>query len=208
MHRKSIHRIGLALAGLLLITAPVSARSRKSSTEPGTYRDWGGEIDRVEVLQTFRLADYDLVVVEPLDGSKTELPDSDDNAFAPVTSALSHATSPYVAGLDDRIGARIEVVEASRDEIDPGKRKLILRGKVEKMDPGSQAARYWVGFGAGAVKTEISGELFDPESGKVLIKFDQERRSAVGEFGGDYEELMDRNLEQIGGDVAFLLAAF
>ncbi|HXU34330.1 MAG TPA: DUF4410 domain-containing protein [Thermoanaerobaculia bacterium] len=208
MHRSSIHRIGLALAGLLLITAPLAARSKKSPTEPGTYRDWKDEIDRVEILETFRLADYDLVIVEPLDGSHTELPDSDDNTYAPVKSVIEHATSPYVAGLDERIGQRIEIVEASRDEVDSGKRKLILRGKIETMDPGSQAARYWAGFGAGAAKTEISGELFDPESGKVLVKFDQERRSGVGDFGGDYEELMDRNLAQIGGDVAFLLAAF
>lgn len=208
MPRNAVRLTLFALAVLVLATGPLAARTRKSPTEPGTYRDWKDEIDRVEILEPFRLDDYDLVVVEPLDGSKTELPEPDDNAFAPVKSALAHATSPYVAGLDDRIGARIEIVEASRDEVEPGKRKLILRGRIEKMDPGSQAARYWVGFGAGAARTEISGELFDPESGKVLVKFNQERRSGVGEFGGDYEELMDRNLAQIGGDVAFLLAAF
>ncbi len=208
MPRQFIRRSVPVLAALLLIAAPLAARSKKSPTEPGTYRDWKDEIDRVEILESFRLADYDLVVVEPLDGSKTELPDSDDNTFAPVKSILEHATSPYVAGLVYRIGGRIEVVEGSREEVDPAKKKLILRGKVEKMDPGSQAARYWAGFGAGAAKTKISGELFDPESGKVLVKFEQERRSGVGEFGGDYEELMERNLEQIGGDVAFLLAAF
>lgn len=208
MPRNAVRLTLFALAVLVLATGPLAARTRKSPTEPGTYRDWKDEIDRVEILEPFRLDDYDLVVVEPLDGSKTELPEPDDNAFAPVKSALAHATSPYVAGLDDRIGARIEIVEASRDEVEPGKRKLILRGRIDKMDPGSQAARYWVGFGAGAARTEISGELFDPESGKVLVKFNQERRSGVGEFGGDYEELMDRNLAQIGGDVAFLLAAF
>lgn len=208
MPRNAVRLTLFSLAVLVLATGPLAARTRKSPTDPGTYRDWKDEIDRVEILEPFRLDDYDLVVVEPLDGSKTELPEPDDNAFAPVKSALAHATSPYVAGLDDRIGARIEIVEASRDEVEPGKRKLILRGRIEKMDPGSQAARYWVGFGAGAARTEISGELFDPESGKVLVKFNQERRSGVGEFGGDYEELMDRNLAQIGGDVAFLLAAF
>ncbi|HEV7668703.1 MAG TPA: DUF4410 domain-containing protein [Thermoanaerobaculia bacterium] len=197
----------LTLAALVLVAAPLSARNRKAPTTPGTYHDWGGEIDRVEVIATFRLGDYDLVVVEPLDGSHTELPDTDDNTYAPVKSVLLHATSPYAAGLAATIGERIEIVEASREETGPGK-KLILRGKIEQMDPGSQAARYWAGFGAGAARTEISGELFDPESGKVLLKFDQERRSAVGDFGGDYEELMDRNLEQIGGDIAMLLGAF
>ena len=208
MPRHAFRLSVFAVAALVLVSAPLAARSKKSPTEPGTYRDWKDEIDRVEILESFRLADYDLVVVEPLDGSRTELPDSDDNTFGPVKSVLEHATSPYVAGLGYRIGGRIEVVEGSREEVDPGRKKLILRGKIEKMDPGSQAARYWAGFGAGAAKTKITGELFDPESGKVLVKFDQERRSAVGEFGGDYEELMDRNLEQIGDDVAFLLAAF
>lgn len=198
----------LCLAALLMIAAPLSARSKKSSTEPGTYRDWKNEIDQVEILQTFRLADYDVVIVEPLDGSRTELPESDDNTFEPVKSVLEHATGPYVSGLAYKIGHRIEVVDAARDEDGAEGRKLILRGKIVRMDPGSQAARYWAGFGAGAAKTEISGELFDPESGKVLVKFNQERRSAVGEFGGDYEELMDRNLAQIGGDVGFLLEAF
>jgi hypothetical protein len=196
------------LAALLLIAAPLSARGKKSSTEPGTYRDWRDEIDQVEILETFRLADYDILIVEPLDASRTELPESDDNTYVPVKNVLQHATGPFVSGLAYKIGQRIEVVDAARDEPSEEGRKLILRGRIERMDPGSQAARYWAGFGAGAAKTEISAELFDPETGKVLVKFNQERRSGVGEFGGDYEELMDRNLAQIGGDAAFLLAAF
>ena len=207
--RRQLFRLSIsALAALLVVASPLAARGKKSPTEPGIHRDWRDEIDQVEILEPFRLADYDAVVVEPLDGSRTELPEADDNTFAPVQSVLAHATSPYVAGLERGIGGRIRIVDASRDESEPGARRLILRGRIEKMDPGSQAARYWAGFGAGAAKTRILGELFDPESGKVLVKFDQERRSAVGEFGGDYEELMDRNLVQIGGDVAFLLAAF
>lgn len=208
MPRHSVARFALALAALLLFVAPLSARGRKSSTEPGTYRDWRDEIDQVEILETFRLADYDVLIVEPLDAKDTELPESDDNTYVPVKNVLQHATGPYVSGLGYKIGHRIEVVDAARDEPSEEGRKLILRGRIVRMDPGSQAARYWAGFGAGAAKTEISGELFDPESGKVLVKFNQERRSGVGEFGGDYEELMDRNLDQIGGDVGFLLAAF
>ncbi len=205
---RSFGRRSIPLLALLLVAAPLLARSKKSPTEPGTYRDWKDEIDRVEIFETFKLGDFDVLVVEPLDGSRTELPDRDDNTYAPIKSVISHATAPYVDGLAEGIGSRIEVVDAARGEIDPGARKLILRGTIDRLDPGSQAARYWVGFGAGAAKTEISGEIFDPASGKVLAKFNQERRSGVGELGGDYEELMDRNLVQIGGDVAFLLAAF
>jgi hypothetical protein len=85
---------------------------------------------------------------------------------------------------------------------------LIIRGKVLAMDPGSKAARYWAGFGAGAAKAKIEGEIVDAKSRQVLARFTQERRSGVGMMGGDYQELMQRNLNAIGEDVANILKAF
>lgn len=85
---------------------------------------------------------------------------------------------------------------------------LIVRAKVLNMDPGSRAARYWAGFGAGAARAELSGEVVDAATGKVLLRFQQERRSGVGVAGGDYVNLMNRNLRAIGEDVALILSAF
>jgi len=76
------------------------------------------------------------------------------------------------------------------------------------MDPGSRAARYWAGMGAGAARTGISGEVVDGASGKVPLHFNQERRSGFGVGGGDYVKLMQRTLRQLGGDVALILNAF
>jgi hypothetical protein len=76
------------------------------------------------------------------------------------------------------------------------------------MDPGSQAARYWGGFGAGAARTEVEGEVVDARTGKALLRFRQERRSGVGMFGGDYVKLMQRNLRTIGEDLAGVLRRF
>ncbi|HXU44309.1 MAG TPA: DUF4410 domain-containing protein [Thermoanaerobaculia bacterium] len=206
MPRQTTHLL-FALSALLLAAGPLAARGQKSLTAPGKYKDWNDDIDRVEIVQTFKLADYARVVVEPLDGSGVELPDKDDNTYGPVKAALQHATGPYALGIAAELGDRIEVVEADQGGGGEGK-FLILRGTIETLDPGSQAARYWVGFGAGAAKTGIEGELFDAETGKVLVRFTQERRSGVGDFGGDYEELFDRNLRQIGGDIGTLLGAF
>jgi hypothetical protein len=83
-----------------------------------------------------------------------------------------------------------------------------VRARITKSDPGSQAARYWGGFGAGAAKVGISGEIVDGASGKVLVRFTQERRSGFGLLGGGYRELLDRTMRQIGGDVAGLVRAF
>jgi hypothetical protein len=85
---------------------------------------------------------------------------------------------------------------------------LVVLVRVTRLDPGSQAARYWGGFGAGAVKVELTGEFVDATSRRVLVRFKQERRSAFGMFGGAYGELFTRTARQIGGDVADLLNAF
>ena len=45
-------------------------------------------------------------------------------------------------------------------------------------------------------------------TGKVLLKIDQERRSGVGAMGGDYVELMQRNLRAIGEDMALVFSKF
>ena len=76
------------------------------------------------------------------------------------------------------------------------------------MDPGSKAKRYFAGFGAGAARTKVSGEIVDGKTGKVLVRFTQERRSGVGMMGGDYVGLMNRNLRAIGEDVANIVSAF
>ena len=85
---------------------------------------------------------------------------------------------------------------------------LVVRARLTKLDPGSQAARQWVGFGAGAVKIEMTGEIIDAASRKTLVRFKQERRSGYGAFGGGYRELFVRTARQIGGDIAGLISAF
>ena len=55
-----------------------------------------------------------------------------------------------------------------------------LRGKVADIHPGSQAARYWAGFGAGSAWVKINGELVDAKSNDVLLRFEQQRVGAMG----------------------------
>ena len=85
---------------------------------------------------------------------------------------------------------------------------MVIVVRLTKLDPGSQAARYFGGFGAGAVKVEMTGDVVDAPSRKVLVRFKQERRSGFGVFGGGYGELFIRTAHQIGGDIAGLLNAF
>ena len=197
----------LTLGLLVTLVASAEARKRKGpTTAPGRYTDWDDEIDKLEIVETFKLADYQRVAIEPFDTSETPLPDADDNTYAPVKQVLAAPVPPFASGLQEEVEG-VKVVLADKGA-DAGAGTLLIRGKVLQMDPGSQAARYWAGFGAGAARTEIVAELVDGASGKVLLRFTQERRSGVGAFGGDYVELLERNLYAIGEDAALILNAF
>lgn len=198
-------RVALALA---LLAAPLNAafaKKKPAPTTPGKYIDWGGEVDELEIIEPLKLADYERIVVEPFDTSETPLPEEDDNTWAPVKKVLASVTPPFVEGLSGVL-SRPSAGVGETGKAEPG--SLVIRGKVLTMDPGSQAARYWGGFGAGAARTEIAGEVVEAQTGKVLLRFRQERRSGVGLLGGDYEKLMQRNLRTIGEDLAGVLKHF
>lgn len=192
---------------LLACFAFVSAHAKQAAvpTAPGSYTDWGPDIDRIEIARTFRLGDYTHVVVEPFAINGVSLPPADENTYEPTRNVLDRFTPLFVAGLRDG-----ELSQSIESAASPGSaaQVLRLRGKVVVLDPGSRAKRYWGGFGAGAVRVEIHGEIVDGASGDVLVTFEQQRRSGFGGFGGGYEELMERTIRQVAQDTAHLLEQF
>ncbi|HVR98206.1 MAG TPA: DUF4410 domain-containing protein [Thermoanaerobaculia bacterium] len=196
------------ILAVCLASWPAEARPRqKPPTEPGHYAGWNNEIDELDVVRSFKLADYDRIVVEPLDTSETPLPEEDDNSYAPARNVLSTATKPWAKGIRFGVDEEIPVVLSDGKE-DPEPRTLRIRGEVLEMHPGSRAARYWSGI-AGEAHTRVRCEVVDAASGEVLLRFHQERRSGTGGmFGGGYEDVMTRNLRQIGEDLGAVLRAF
>ena len=204
---RTLLRLSLALALLTLLASPLQAarKGKGPSTEPGRYTEWNEEIDELEIVETFKLSDYTKVVVEPFDTDETPLPEKDDNTYEPVQQVLKAPAGPFAEGLGGEMEGKITVSQGSGEK---GGGTLIVRNKLLTLDPGSRAARYWAGFGAGAARVEVSGEVVDAATGKVLLRFKQERRSGVGVAGGDYVKLMERNLRAIGEDMALILNAF
>jgi hypothetical protein len=193
----------LGSVGLAFPTQTCAAR--KGATAPGTYRDWNGDIDEVTILQTFRADSYNDIVVESFDSTGVKLPDPRDNTYQAVQSAIRLVKPAFIEGLQAKLRHKL----ADAGYVPRGKgRGLVIRARLIKLDPGSQAARYFAGFGAGAVKVAMTGEIVDAASGKVLVRFRQERRSGFGAFGGGYGALFVRTARQIGGDVAGLINAF
>jgi hypothetical protein len=175
------------------------ATAATEPTSPGTYRDWH-DVDEVTIIQPFNASAYSDIAVESFDSSRVKLPETSDNTYRAVQSAIRTMKPAFMAGVAEKAKRKSAPAQ-------PGK-TLVIRARLTKVDPGSQAARYFVGFGAGAVKIAIMGEIIDRSSGKVLVRFAQERRSAFGAFGGGYGGLFERTARQLGGDVAGLINAF
>ena len=192
----------LLISAVAVLLLPSPAFAQKGAPKPGRYTDFH-DLDEVTVMRPFQLRSYKRVVVQRLDTKNAPLPDANDNSYGEVKAALASSAEAFARGMQDKLGGTR--VEAGRGG---GAGTLVIRARVTKSDPGSKAARYFASFGAGAAKTGIAGEIVDGGTNKVLARFIQERRSGFGMFGGGYRELLDRNMRQIGGDVAGLLRAF
>ena len=193
------------LSGVLTVALFANtAAGSKGTTTPGTYHDWNGDIDEVTILQPLHLDTYNDIAVEAFDVTKVPLPNPKENTYEAVRSALNSLKPAFLEGFQKNLRRK----PGGPNPVRGKGQTLVVLVRLTKADPGSQAARYFGGFGAGAVKIEIAGEFVDAASRKVLVRFKQERRSGFGVFGGGYGELFIRTARQIGGDVADLLNAF
>jgi len=89
----------------------------------------------------------------------------------------------------------------------PRSAALVLEGKFTKIDPGSRAKRYLVGFGAGKSTVSISGSVKDG-AGALLATFEQTRHGVMGMGGGDSLEKLIADSRNIGEDLAKFLSAW
>ncbi|HEY4641817.1 MAG TPA: DUF4410 domain-containing protein [Thermoanaerobaculia bacterium] len=205
-----VHSRQQAAALLLLILAPFAfARgSAKAVTEPGSYKNWGPDIDQIEIVKAFKVGDYDRVIVLPFDTSKTPLPDPKEKSYDSIRSVVDGYTETLSEALRDEVKGKMKVEMAPAAPKTAG--TLILRGIVEDVSPGSRAKRYLVGYGAGAAGSRMSGELVDAKTGAVLVRFTQERRSG-GTWkvaGGSDVQVMRDSVHATGQDIAHILEQF
>ncbi len=201
--------VGLAVGLALSVVPDLHARgSKPASTAPGTYKQWGRDIDEIEIVKTFKISDYDTIAVKPFDTSSTPMPEKDDRSYATIKTVLDSYTETLIEALRGELKAHAKVEQATGTP--KSAKTLIVRGKVESLSPGSRTKRYIGGFGAGASGTKISCDLVDAASGKVVARFTQERRSA-GSFkfgGGSDQQVMRDSIHAAAEDIAHILDAF
>jgi hypothetical protein len=206
MTKRSV--LALFIAALAIAPLAGARGSKQPSTAPGKYKDWGPDIDQIEIVKAFKIAGYDHVVIQPFDTSKAPLPDPKEKWYTTLKAALSGYTQSFYEAFQKELKSKAEVQIADTAPKTPG--TLIIRGSVEDLDPGSRAGRYFVGYGTGGASTKATIEIVDANSGEVLARVTQARRSGgtwkVG--GGSDLDVMRDSVHALGKDIAHVLDAF
>ncbi len=155
----------------------------------------------VAMRQGFSPKNYTVIILTPFKVAPTEIKDGEDAVLATHMPAQLQAqlrTQLRVAGIFAK------VIDAS-DAAPAGEKALRLEGDITKLTEGSQAMRYWVGFGAGAAKAQIETRLIDLESAQVQLVTADRRAAGMGAFGGDGREFVVGSINQMAEGYVKLL---
>jgi hypothetical protein len=194
---------------LLVWVLPVSGEDGPEKTL-GKFKDWGGFIDELEIVEPFQMAGFSKIMIVPLDTAATPLPEKDDNTYEPTTRVLTKVSQIFAEGLKKGVRDKTPVLLGEKDLLpemsEPG--LLIIKGRVTEMNPGSRSKRFWLGFGAGKSRVEIQGMVIDAQTQKELLRFKHARVSGVGTFGGDYADFLTDDTVDVGEDIGKLLLKF
>jgi len=157
----------------------------------------------VGVAPDFKPAAYRVVVLEPFEVSASEIKDQDDVRFAKDMAAYLHA---QVLRRLQAAGIFASVVDATVSTAQSsGERAIRLQGQISKLTEGSQALRYFVGFGAGAAKAQIETRLVDAQSQRVVMITADRRAAGMGIFGGDGRQFVTESMDQMAEGYVKLL---
>jgi hypothetical protein len=138
---------------------------------------------------------YTVIVLTPLKVSASEIKDDEDARLAKDMTAYVQA---QLLKKLQAAGIFTKVIDATVSAGAPADaRSLRLEGEITKLTEGSQALRYFVGFGAGAAKAQIETRLVDAQSGRVELVSADRRAAGMGIFGGDGRQFVTESLDQM-----------
>lgn len=197
-------RAVVVLATALLMTGCVGAMSRppENPAAAGGLTPVTEDADAglVGIAGGFDLKRYTVILVDRYTVPASLVKDEEDKKYAtffPVALQSELVARLRATGLFDR------VVNLGETQLAPGDQPALkLEGTITKLDPGSRALRYVVGFGAGAAKAQAETRLVDVQTGKVMVVTADRREAFFGIFGGDSEDHMREALSDMARDYA------
>jgi hypothetical protein len=116
----------------------------------------------------------------------------------PEQSAFSY--DPYVALFNSVFKSSLRL--SQKDSPD----SLLIEGAVVECNPGSRAARAWLGMGAGRAGGAVVCEVYEPGKANPCIRiYTRDTSAAGGSWGGDSSAMLNNILSQVAVRLATTL---
>ncbi len=107
---------------------------------------------------------------------------------------------PYVALFNSVFRSSVKMPQ--KDSPD----SLLIEGAVVECNPGSRAARAWVGMGAGRAGGAVVCEIYEPGKASPCIRiYTRDTSAAGGNWGGDSSAMLNNILSQVATRLAMTL---
>jgi Domain of unknown function (DUF4410) len=206
-HRRSRFAQAIAFVAVTVLMVGCGAH-RMAPVDPRAVGALKPEIEDpdaglVGIAPGFNVKAYRVIVVASFPVAPNEIKDEDDTRLAKDMSAYLRAQLVSKLRTD---GTFSEVIDGGIIAEPPvGDGVLLLQGDISRLTEGSQALRYWVGFGAGATKAQIETRFLDGQSREVRMITADRRAAGMGIFGGDSRQFITESMDQMAdGLVRFL----
>lgn len=108
-----------------------------------------------------------------------------DGRLLPEQTEFSY--SPFIKRFNLDFGSSFRIPKN-----DPG--GLRVEGAIVECNPGSRAARAWVGMGAGKAGCGVVCEVYEPGASKPVIRIYTRDTGSGGVFGGDSASMLNHIL--------------
>jgi hypothetical protein len=82
---------------------------------------------------------------------------------------------------------------------------LLIEGAVVECNPGSRAARAWVGYGAGRAGGAVVCEVYEPGKSQPCIRIYTRDTGSSGNWGGDSASMLNNIMSQLATRLATTL---
>lgn len=122
--------------------------------------------------------------------STLEKQDNSYNGYQIVNNSGSHIDQQITTRFEQSLNKQLQRYGYQNGS------DLKIAYRIEAYDPGSRAARYWIGFGAGAAEATIRTTLSDVK-GKKLGEVDSDATLKWGFFGGNSLNTIDNSAAHI-----------
>ncbi len=117
--------------------------------------------------------------------------------YLPVNPNFVH--EPYVKGFAGSFNANLDL------KLKATGKTLLVKTAVVECNPGSRAARYWVGMGAGKAVATVVVEVYEPGKDNPSLKIYGRDSASAGGFGGDSMAMINHIMQVMAVRVTTVL---